>query len=281
LRFEYHYDFMPSGILTRFIARNHSLIDGSGFWRNGVRLVWEGAKALVVSEPLRRRITVTVAGSDPRTLLSMVRRDLMHIQATLNNPDVREMIPCICRQCRVEGNEPELMRYRFLLAQEQGGIPQVVCERSGERVSLKEILSGIVAIAEPSLTSRAAPDGTTILQIQNVENFYAQTENNMTPQTTPARQGTLKAPSPWVSGGFYLVTFVVIVVGLAVIAKSISGWILPMIIIGGLIALSVIGAFDLRRSDLLSERNFLQLMTISFRQLPLLRRFWRREDTTA
>jgi len=56
LRFEYRYDFMPKGILSRFIVKRHQDIaqatDAQGHpqqvhWRYGVLLEWEGTRALV------------------------------------------------------------------------------------------------------------------------------------------------------------------------------------------------------------------------------------------
>jgi len=34
LRFEYHYGFMPAGMMTRFIARNYTSIEGERYWKN-------------------------------------------------------------------------------------------------------------------------------------------------------------------------------------------------------------------------------------------------------
>jgi len=41
---------------------------------------------------------------------------------------------------------------------------------------------------------------------------------------------------------------------------------------GGIIALSVIGAFQMRQDDKLSQENFLKLMALSLKYLPWLRR---------
>lgn len=87
-------------------------------------------------------------------------------------------------------------------------------------------------------------------------------------------------PSLWVNGGFYLVAFAVIIALLAAVARTIPVWLLPIILIGGLVAVSVIGALELRRSDKLSQSNFLQLMALTFRQLPLLRRFWQKDGAS-
>lgn len=76
--------------------------------------------------------------------------------------------------------------------------------------------------------------------------------------------------SPWVSGSFYLTAAVILVVLLLVVARSLSAWLLPAVILGGLIAVSVVGAFQLRHDRALSEKNFLRLMLLTFRQFPLI-----------
>ena len=79
-----------------------------------------------------------------------------------------------------------------------------------------------------------------------------------------------KSPNPWVVGSFYLIVFVVVVAALAVIGHVIPLVILPTILIGSIIALSVIGALQMRQMDKLSEENFLKLMALSFKNLPWL-----------
>ena len=44
LRFEYRYDFMPAGIITRFIVRNYRLIQNNIYWKYGAILEREGTK---------------------------------------------------------------------------------------------------------------------------------------------------------------------------------------------------------------------------------------------
>lgn len=65
LRFEYRYDFMPKGMLSRFIVKRHQDIvqatDAVGnpqqvHWRYGVLLEWEGTRALVRERYFEKKI---------------------------------------------------------------------------------------------------------------------------------------------------------------------------------------------------------------------------------
>ncbi len=152
LRFEYRYDFMPSGIITRFIVRTHDIIKGCFYWKNGVILERENTEALVISDRIRRRISIWVSGDKHRELLAIIRREFDYIHKTLNNPDVKEMIPCICSQC-VMDRKPYFYDYETLCRfrkkkskrakgeWEERTIRSVIpCGKSTEDVSIEKLL---------------------------------------------------------------------------------------------------------------------------------------------
>ncbi|WP_143061356.1 hypothetical protein [Saccharopolyspora shandongensis] len=74
--------------------------------------------------------------------------------------------------------------------------------------------------------------------------------------------------SPWVSGSFYLTLFIVILAALLVVARLVPLLVLPVIVVGGLLAVSVVGAFQMRQDGSLGEQSFLRLMTATLTQLP-------------
>jgi hypothetical protein len=89
--------------------------------------------------------------------------------------------------------------------------------------------------------------------------------------TTAHNEGKTSANrTPWISGSFFLAAFAVIMVLLVVAANNTSRWALPLIIIGALLILSVVGAFQLMQDKRLSQKNFLELMLLTFQRLPLL-----------
>ena len=65
------------------------------------------------------------------------------------------------------------------------------------------------------------------------------------------------ARSPWVSGSFYLAVIVTLIALFLVVAKTVNFVVLPIVIIGGLLAVSLLGAFQLRQDNNLSEKNFI------------------------
>jgi hypothetical protein len=85
--------------------------------------------------------------------------------------------------------------------------------------------------------------------------------------------------NPWISGSFYLFAIVAILAVLATIVKILNPWILPPLILGGLLLVTVVSAFQLRNDERLSEKGFLTLMIESFKRLPLLKYFWNDKKT--
>ncbi len=103
LRLQYRYVFMPAGIVSRFIARNHYLICEEKYWQNGVQLIYEDTSALLLGDPVKRMLTVSVTGPQGSELLHIIRNQLQYIHGTLNMTleagHYFEEVPCNCTQC--------------------------------------------------------------------------------------------------------------------------------------------------------------------------------------
>ena len=147
LRFEYHYDFMPSGIITRFIVINHHLIYEGFYWKNGAIFKREDSKgkvtkALVISDQFNRKIQIWIDGLDKKETLSILREKIDYIHKTLNYPTVREMVKCICSECD-DNQNPFFYEYVTLKNFYFKGKKEIPCSRSTEDVSIEEMLGGI------------------------------------------------------------------------------------------------------------------------------------------
>ncbi len=77
LELRYEYDFMPKGILTRFIVRRHKFIEGQRLvWQRGVVLKYKNARALVVEEYRSKAIKIEVKGIFPQNLMSIITDEI-------------------------------------------------------------------------------------------------------------------------------------------------------------------------------------------------------------
>jgi hypothetical protein len=77
--------------------------------------------------------------------------------------------------------------------------------------------------------------------------------------------------NPWNSGSFYLFVAVVVISGLAVLSNMVDWIIFPLILIGGILLIGIIGAFQLKNDDKLKDESFLNLIKETYQRLPLLR----------
>jgi hypothetical protein len=80
--------------------------------------------------------------------------------------------------------------------------------------------------------------------------------------------------SPWFSGSFYLATALLLLTGLTIVAGTVSALAFPLVVAGTFAGLTVVGAFQLKNDNRLSEQSFLQLIDLAMRRvlLPLSKR---------
>lgn len=100
----------------------------------------------------------------------------------------------------------------------------------------------------------------------------AQVSERLSRSIVSSRERAQLRSTPWISGLFYVSALVVIVVLLLAVGKVLALWTIPIVILGAMLLLTVVGALQLRQDDKLKERGFLKLMKDVFRQIPLLAR---------
>lgn len=86
--------------------------------------------------------------------------------------------------------------------------------------------------------------------------------------------------SPWISGSFYLLVAIIVVAGLAVISNMIPWYLLPIIIVGGVLIIGLIGILQLRNDEKLKDESFVSLIGETYKRLPLLFRRRNKENNT-
>lgn len=148
LRFEYRYDFMPKGILSRFIVKRHRDIvqataDGGNprpvHWRYGVLLEWEGTRALVRERYFEKKITIAVEGPNKIGFLAIIRHSIQAIHDDFHNLQVHEMVPCTCTDCRA-AHHPHFFRHELLERYLRRGRYDITCEVSLDDVDVRTLL---------------------------------------------------------------------------------------------------------------------------------------------
>ena len=137
LYFQYHYDVMPSSIMSRFIVKVHPFIRGRDYWRNGVILKKGNCNALVKADPNERRIYIEIVGkSNKRDVLAFIRSQFDIIHARLSQLNVTQKIP-------VDDEGKVVLDYEDLLFLEELGEEYVAVRELRTKVSVKKLLNGI------------------------------------------------------------------------------------------------------------------------------------------
>ena len=81
---------------------------------------------------------------------------------------------------------------------------------------------------------------------------------------------SMKKNNPWISGSFYLFLAVIIIVALAVLSQSVHWMLFPIIIIGGVLLIGLIGILQLKNDDKITDKSFVSLIKETYKRLPLI-----------
>jgi internalin A len=97
----YQYEFMPKGMLTRFIVEMHKLIDRELVWKDGVILTNNETRAEVIEARYRNEIRIRISGKIKKPLLEKIRHEFGKIHDSYGDRlRYKEYIPCNCSICQ-------------------------------------------------------------------------------------------------------------------------------------------------------------------------------------
>nr|WP_300501973.1 COR domain-containing protein [Crocosphaera sp.] len=147
LRLRYRYDFMPKGILSRFIVEMNPYIDEPNVWRSGVILNKDNTKAEVIENYYDREIQIRLRGNNKRGLLEVITSELDKIHISYHNLKVDKLIPCNCNTCITIQN-PYFHRLENLrnLLSKNSQVSQ--CQISGELVNIYTLIDDTIGRQE-------------------------------------------------------------------------------------------------------------------------------------
>jgi internalin A len=140
LAFQYHYNVLPSSIISRFIVRMNPFVHKT-VWRSGVVLKSRGNTALVKADTEDKKIYIWIDGNTNtrRDFLYAIRMELDAIHKTIAKIEVAEKVP-------LPGyRQAEPVDYGLLLQLEQKGIATHHVQAGSElaEVNVSELLDGV------------------------------------------------------------------------------------------------------------------------------------------
>ncbi|SEF29393.1 hypothetical protein SAMN05421837_104676 [Amycolatopsis pretoriensis] len=127
---------------------------------------------------------------------------------------------------------------------------------------------GIGICPQCGVTISITPRGATRIHVVGRDATEVEAVSRQLSASAFERREARRLRSPWFSGLFYLTVVVVVVALLLVAGRVLALWALPVVVIGAVLLVTVVGAFQLRADDRLAERNFVKLMGDVLRRLP-------------
>ena len=144
LRVRYAYEFMPKGMLTRFIVATHPFIEDQKLvWKSGVILRKEGARAEIIEYYGKREMHIRVSGTHKKELLTVVMYEFEKIHGVYSRLKYDTLIPCNCAACK--GNaEPHFYKYQVLRKFMADRQETIQCQASYQMVNVRGLLDEVI-----------------------------------------------------------------------------------------------------------------------------------------
>jgi hypothetical protein len=283
LLLRYDYDFMPRGILTRFIVEMHHFIYEPNVWKSGVLLKRDNTWAEVIETYDHREIKICLSGSNKRGFLEVITDQLDEIHANFNQLRVEKRIPCNCNVCK-DSQTPhfyDLNKLRERLANDRDDIEcdkppynevdvlSLIDDVFGRDSSFKQEQNkenpGIIIYGDVhgviKMQNPQQGDINEEIQVVNHQQNIVELPENTKP---------IKVKSAWVNGSFYLFCAVVIAAIIGFLGNQLSFPVLCLVIIAVGLLVPIIGALQLKQDDRLKDETFLSLMKLAITGLPFI-----------
>jgi Leucine-rich repeat (LRR) protein/GTPase SAR1 family protein/bacterioferritin (cytochrome b1) len=148
----YKYEFMPRGILTRFIVEMHNLIESLPapapptsqlVWKNGVILTDSRTRAEVIEYYEKKEIRIRVVGFQKKALLNCIHHEFKKIHKSYERLKHKELIPCNCSICK-NTQTPYTYTLQSLLKRLENGKFTVECDESYESINVRRLIDEVI-----------------------------------------------------------------------------------------------------------------------------------------
>ncbi|MBD2015781.1 leucine-rich repeat domain-containing protein [Microcoleus sp. FACHB-53] len=139
----YNYEFMPKGILTRFIVETHPWIEQQKLvWRSGVILNKDQTRAEVIEQYNQKEIKIRVTGIRKKELLAVITHELEKIHNSYERLKYQTFVPCNCEDC--QGSQtPHSYPLDRLRKRLDAGKYKIECENSYEMVDVRRLIDDV------------------------------------------------------------------------------------------------------------------------------------------
>ncbi|MGK7933999.1 MAG: COR domain-containing protein, partial [Microcystaceae cyanobacterium] len=149
LLLRYEYEFMPKGMITRFIVETHKAIENEDLvWKTGVVLQKEDTRAEIkeLYRYHKGEIRIRVIGKRKRDLLTTVRHELGKIHDSYERLKYKTLVPCNCSECK-NAQTPHFYDWKVLNRAIDKGKQTIECQISFEQVNIQGLINDLDLIS--------------------------------------------------------------------------------------------------------------------------------------
>jgi C-terminal of Roc, COR, domain/Ras of Complex, Roc, domain of DAPkinase len=142
LLLRYEYEFMPKGILTRFIVEMHAWIESqSCVWKSGVVLSKDDARAEVteIYHYHKGEICIRVSGKRQRDFINTIRNELNKIHDSFERLKYTILVGCNCSECS-SSQSPYYYSLKILHGFLDKNQQEIHCQKSFEMVNIHRLI---------------------------------------------------------------------------------------------------------------------------------------------
>ncbi|MBL1199939.1 MAG: TIR domain-containing protein [Nostoc sp. GBBB01] len=141
----YKYDFMPKGIITRFIVEMHSIIEQQTLvWKTGIVLTKDQTRAEVIEYYYQREIKIRVAGKRKKELLAVIIHELEKIHKSYERLQYQTLVPCNCESCN-DSQTPHFYSRDVLYKSLEAQNYKIQCQNSFRMVDIQRLIDDVLS----------------------------------------------------------------------------------------------------------------------------------------
>ncbi len=146
----YAYEFMPKGMVTRFIVEMHRYIEEQRLvWKSGLVLLKDEARAEVIERYNQRQIHIRVSGKRKKELLTIINHEFEKIHHGYERLQYKTLVPCNCAICQGTQN-PHLYPLDKLRQRLSDRREKVECDKSYEMVDVRSLIDDVIGPPMPA-----------------------------------------------------------------------------------------------------------------------------------
>lgn len=145
---KYTYEFMPKGIITRFIVIMHKyILDQKFVWKSGVLLLKDETKAEVIEYYGKRKIQIRIYGKHKKEFMTILAYEFDKIHCSYNRLKFNRLIPCNCPLCK-DTQSPNFYKFDDLNRFIEKRVFYIPCVKSGENVNVLQLIDDVIVTKE-------------------------------------------------------------------------------------------------------------------------------------